>query len=103
MSPAWHEALRTLGKSLWDAGVRAILLVYGSYLGADLFGSGRLDEVGGLKRGYSRGIPGLESLLATLRPDDYQRSPQDPSCQPPYADDDASKTKLDNLLGDKGN
>ena len=102
-SPAWHEALRPVGKTLWDAGVRAIVLVYGSYLGADLFGSGRLDEVGGLKRGYSRGIPGLESLLATLRPNDDQRSSQDPSCQPPYANDDASKTKLDTLLNDKGN
>ncbi|MDE0144831.1 MAG: hypothetical protein OXI53_04450 [Nitrospira sp.] len=103
LSPAWHEALRPLGKNLWDAGVRAILLVYGSHLGADPFGSGRLDEVGGLKRGYSRGIPGLESLLAALRPNDYQRSQQDPACQPPYANDDASKAKLDNLLNDKGN
>lgn len=102
-SPAWHDALGLLGKSLRNAGVRAVVLVYGSYLGADLFGSGRLDEVGGLKRGYSRGIPGLESLLATLRPNEYQRSSQDPLCQPPFVNDDADKTKLDNLLDDKGN
>ena len=102
-SPAWHNALGRLGKSLRDAGVRAVVLVYGCYLGADLFGSGRLDEVGGLKRGYSRGIPGLESLLAALRPNEYQRSSQDPSCQPPFVNDDAGKTKLDNLLNDKGN
>ena len=102
-SPPWHEALGHLGKNISDAGVRAVVLVYGSYLGADLFGSGRLDEVGGLKRGYSRGIPGLESLLAALRPNAYQHSPQDPSCKPPFANDEASKTKLDTLLHDKGN
>lgn len=107
-SPAWQDALGGLGKRMWDAGVRAVVLVYGSYLGADLFGSGRLDEVGGLKRGYSRGIPGLESLLAALRPaalhlNDDHLSAQDPSCKTPFANDDASKIKLDNLLNDKGN
>ncbi len=103
LSPAWHEALRRLGTNLWEAGVRAVVLVYGSYLGADLFGSGRLDEVGGLKRGYSRGIPGLESLLSALRPNDDQRSSQDPSRHPPFVNDDAGKTALDTLLNDKGN
>lgn len=102
-SPAWHDELGRLGTRMWDAGVRAVVLVYGSYLGGDLFGAGRLDEVGGLKRGYSRGIPGLESLLATLRPNDYQRSSQDPACQPPFVNDEAGKTKLDDLLNDKGN
>ncbi|MYF24234.1 MAG: hypothetical protein F4090_00655 [Nitrospira sp. SB0672_bin_25] len=102
-SPAWHDALGLLGTRIWDAGVRAVVLVYGSFLGADLFGSGRLDEVGGLKRGYSRGIPGLESLLAALRPNDYQRSSQDPSCQPPFVNDNSVKTTLDNLLNDKAN
>lgn len=102
-SPAWKDALGQLGKRMWDAGVRVVVLVYGSYLGADLFGAGRLDEVGGLKRGYSRGIPGLESLLAAIRPKDYQQSAQDPSCKPPLANDDASKRKLDALLNDKGN
>ena len=102
-SPAWHDELGRLGTRMWDAGVRAILLVYGSYLGADLFGSGRLDEVGGLKRGYSRGIPGLESLLAALRPNDYQRSSQDASCHPPFVNEDSVKTTLDTLLNDKAN
>ncbi len=102
-SPAWQEALGRLGQRLWNAGVRAVVLVYGSCLGADLFGAGRLDEVGGLKRGYSRGIPGLESLLAALRPNDYQRASSDPSCQPPFANDEANKTRLDSLLDDKGN
>ncbi len=102
-SPPWREALEHLGKSIWDGGVRAVVLVYGSYLGADLFGSGRLDELGGLKRGYSRGIPGLESLLAALRPNESQCLPHDPSCKPPFANDEATKIQLDNLLNDKGN
>ena len=103
LTPAWHDALGRLGNRTWDAGVRAVVLVYGSYLETDLFGAGRLDEVGGLKRGYSRGIPGLESLLAALRPNDYQRSSRDPSCRPPFANDEASKIRLDTLLHDKGN
>ncbi len=67
-SPAWREALGRLGGRMGDAGVRAVVLVYGSPIGADLFGAARLDDAGGLKRGYSRGIPGLESLLAAMRP-----------------------------------
>ena len=102
-SPAWQDALGCLGKRIWDAGVRAVVLVYGSYLGADLFGAGRLDEVGGLKRGYSRGIPGVESLLAQIRPKDDSLLTRNPSCKPPFANDEATKIKLDGLLNDKGN
>ena len=32
-SPAWRDALGLLGTRLWDAGVRAVVLVYGSFLG----------------------------------------------------------------------
>ncbi len=102
-SPAWQDALGLAGKTLYDAGVRVILLVYGSYFGADLFGAERLDEVGGLKRGYSRGIPGLESLLALLRPGDYQQCPGDASITPPFSNDDATKARLDELAQDRGN
>ncbi len=104
-SPAWHEALGHLGTRMWDAGVRAVVLVYGSHVGADLFGAARLDDVGGLKRGYSRGIPGLESLLAAMRPDACQPVSPDSPDQPaiPLANDEATKTKLDSLLHDKGN
>ena len=102
-SPPWQDALGHLGKRMWDAGVRRVVLVYGSYLGADLFGAGRLDEVGGLKRGYSRGIPGVESLLAAIRHKDDPLSARNPSCKPPFANDEAVKTKLDGLLNDKGN
>ena len=102
-SAAGKDALSRAGKSLLDSGVRLVLLLYGSYLGADLFGAGRLDEVGGLKRGYSRGIPGLESLLALLRPGDYQTRQDDPSLKPPFPNDEATKTRLDQLLQDRGN
>ena len=108
-SPAWHEALGHLGGRMWDAGVRAVVLVYGSHVGADLFGAARLDDVGGLKRGYSRGIPGLESLLAAMRPDASppasQTAPGHSVAPPrvPVTNDDATKTALDRLLNDQGN
>ena len=102
-TPAWQDALGVAGKTLHDSGVRMVLLLYGSYLGADLFGAGRLDELGGLKRGYSRGIPGLESLLALLRPADYQRCQGDTAITPPFLNNDATKTRLDELVQDRGN
>ena len=43
-SPAWNDALGLSGKTLYGAGVRVIMLLYGSYFGTDLFGAGRLDE-----------------------------------------------------------
>lgn len=102
-SPAWKDALGTTGKTFYDSGVRVALLLYGSYLGADLFGSKRLDDVGGLKRGYSRGIPGLESLLAMLRPGDYEKSTENPTISPPYSNDTATKVQIDELVKDRGN
>ncbi|MDT7042730.1 hypothetical protein [Candidatus Nitronereus thalassa] len=102
-SPAWKESLGVAGKTLHDSGVRLVLLLYGSYLGADLFGAGRLDAVGGLKRGYSRGIPGLESLLAMLRPGDYQKCREDETLTPPFANDEATKTRIDKCVKDHGN
>ncbi len=110
-SPPWRDALGHLGKRMGDAGVRAVVLVYGSHVGADLFGAARLDEVGGLKRGYSRGIPGLESLLAAMRPRACPPSSPSPGSEHtaplvprvPLSNDEATRTTLDNLLGDKGN
>jgi len=101
-SAAGKEALGQAGKVLYDSGVRVVLLLYGSYVGADVFGSGRLDEVGGLKRGYSRGIPGLESLLALLRPDAYQTRQGEAPPLPPVSNDDDTKARLDKLLKDAG-
>ncbi len=102
-SPAWKEALGSTGKTLHDSGVRAVLLLYGSYLGADIFGSKRLDDVGGLKRGYSRGIPGLESLLAMVRPGDFEKSPDSPPFAPPFSNDEATRAHIDQLVLDRGN
>jgi len=102
-SLAWEDALGITGKTLYDSGVRAVVLLYGSYLGADIFGSKRLDDVGGLKRGYSRGIPGLESLLAMLRPGDYEQPPKGPALSPPFSNDDATKSQIDKLVLDCGN
>src|SRR6185295_7575770 len=50
-----QDAVATLGKRLSHAGVRMIVLLHGSIMGTDVFGVQRLDELGGLKRGYSRG------------------------------------------------
>ncbi|MDA0738282.1 MAG: hypothetical protein O2999_05795 [Nitrospirae bacterium] len=102
-SPAWKDALGLTGQTLYDSGVRAVLLLYGSYLGADVFGSKRLDDVGGLKRGYSRGIPGLESLLAMLRPGEFEKSQDAPALAPPFSNDEAIKTRIDKLVLDRGN
>ncbi len=85
------------------AGVRAIVCVYGSWIGSDLFGAGRLDEAGGLKRGYSRGIPGLESLLSLLRPTSYQLPFQNPQLSPPFSNEDTFKSRIDDLVGETGN
>ena len=100
-SSAWHDALRFAGHALYDCGVRVVFLLYGSSVGTDLFGASRLDEVGGLKRGYSRGIPGLESLLALLRPGDYQTGQEYPV--PPLSNNEATKNRLDALVQDRGN
>ena len=102
-SPAWRDALGRLGQRAWDAGVRAVVLVYGSHVDVDLFGAARLDEVGGLKRGYSRGIPGLESLLAAMRPPVPSSGDHPPAPAIPLVNDDATKAMLDHLLKDKGN
>lgn len=102
-SPTWQEAMAQAVSTLAAAGVRAILFVSGSPLGTDLFGTSRLDEVGGLKRGYSRGIPGLESLLAAMRPATNGLPQPSDDLAPPFHDDEDLKRKLDALVGDKGN
>ena len=66
-SLAWQDAMADLGARLAQKGVRAVLFLHGTWIGTDLFGMQRLDEVGGLKRGYSRGIAGLDALLSLMR------------------------------------
>ena len=102
-SPAWQNAMGLLGQQLSGAGVRLIMFLHGAIPGTDVFGLGRLDEVGGLKRGYSRGISGLDSLLSLMREGTNGITPLPGGLTPPLANDDATKTLLDSQIGDAGN
>jgi hypothetical protein len=62
-----------------------------------------LDEAGGLKRGYSRGIPGMEALLALMRQETNGVPAMPGGARPPYANDDATRKLLDEQAGDAGN
>src|SRR4026207_657161 len=63
-SPVWLEAMAGHGRALSLAGVRTILFLHGALHGTDVFGAQRLDEAGGLKRGYSRGGSGVHARVA---------------------------------------
>ncbi len=101
-SPEWKQAMAKVGAQLAGARVKGLLFLNGHPF-CDLFGAARLDEVGGLKRGYSRGISGLESLLALLRPatNGIVRS-KDP-IQPPLSNDSSTHEALDHLAQQVGN
>jgi hypothetical protein len=102
-SPAWQDTMASCGKQFAQAGVRTILFLHGSIIGTDVFGMQRLDEVGGLKRGYSRGVSGLDALLALMREGSNGIPPLPGGLAPPLRDDDATKTLLDEQIGDAGN
>ncbi len=102
-SPAWLDAMAEQGKQLAGGGVRAVIFFHGAHLSSDLFGAERLDEAGGLKRGYSRGIPGMEALLALMRQDTNGVPSMPGGAKPPYANDEATKKLLDEQAGDAGN
>ena len=102
-TPAWNEAMGTLGSRLTDAGVGLVLFLHGSISGTDVFGLQRLDEAGGLKRGYSRGISGLDSLLSFMREGDNGIPPLPGVLKPPLRNDEATKALLDQQIGDAGN
>ncbi|MCX5722814.1 MAG: hypothetical protein NT179_12420 [Nitrospirae bacterium] len=102
-SPSGQEAMAAAGKRLSQAGVRLILLLHGSIMGTDLFGAQRLDDLGGLKRGYSRGVAGLDALLALLRDGSNGISSLPGGLKPPLPNDDATKRLLDEQIGDAGN
>lgn len=101
-SPAWVEAMAQCGTQLSKAGVKAVVFLNGSLCGTDVFGMGRLDEVGGLKRGYSRGVSGVDALLAAMR-EDSNGLAGSADLTPPLKRDDATMTLLDERLGDAGN
>lgn len=102
-SPAWQEAMASLGTQLAQAGVRAVIFLHGTFLGTDLFGMQRLDDVGGLKRGYSRGVSGLDALLASMREGGNGILPLPGGLNPPLKNDDASKKLIDDQAGAAGN
>jgi len=102
-SPAWFDAMAQCGNTLAQAGIRAIVLLHGSIHGSDVFGIQRLDEVGGLKRGYSRGVSGVDALLAAMREGENGIPSLSGGLTPPLANDDATKTLLDDQLADAGN
>jgi hypothetical protein len=101
--PAWNDAMGVLGGRLAETGVRLVLFLHGSILGTDVFGLQRLDEAGGLKRGYSRGISGLDALLASMREGENGIPPLPGGMSPPLADDAATKALLDQQVGDAAN
>ena len=102
-SPAWLEAMVLHGAKLSQAGVRAVVFLHGSIIGTDVFGMQRLDEVGGLKRGYSRGVSGVDALLAAMREGSNGIPPLPGGMMPPLANDEATKKFLDDQIGDAGN
>ncbi len=102
-SPAGQDAMAALGKHLAQTGVRVIVLLHGSIMGTDVFGVQRLDELGGLKRGYSRGVAGLDALLALMRESSNGISPLLGGLKTPLENDDATKRLLDEQIWDAGN
>lgn len=102
-SPAWFDAMAQCGAALSQAGVRAVVFVHGSIPGTDLFGMQRLDESGGLKRGYSRGVSGVDALLAAMREGENGIPPLTGGLKPPLTNDDATKKALDDQVADAGN
>ena len=97
------DALAQCGATFAQAGVRAIVFLHGSIHGADVFGIQRLDEVGGLKRGYSRGVSGLDALLSLMREGDNGIPALSNGMKPPLADDETTKRSVDEQIGEAGN
>ncbi len=101
-SPEWKQAMAKVGTQFSGAGVKGVLFLNGHPF-TDLFGAARLDEVGGLKRGYSRGISGLESLLALLRPATNGIGNSEDRILGPLANDSSTCDVLDQLAKEVGN
>ena len=102
-SPAWFDAMDQCGRKLSEAGVRTVLFLHGSVHGTDIFGMQRLDEAGGVKRGYSRGVSGLDALLSFMREGDNGIPLLPNGLKPPFSNDDATLKVLDEELGEAGN
>jgi hypothetical protein len=79
------------------------VFLHGSIHGTDVFGAQRLDELGGLKRGYSRGVSGVDALLAAMREEGNGIPLLPDGLKPPLSNDHATKHLLDEQIGDVGN
>lgn len=102
-SPAWFEAMAQCGTRLSQDGVRVVIFLHGSIIGTDVFGMQRLDEAGGLKRGYSRGVSGVDALLAAMREGGNGIPGLPGGLTPPLPNDQTMKTLLDEQVRDAGN
>lgn len=102
-SPAWFESMAQCGTALSQAGVRAVVFLHGSIRGSDVFGMQRLDEVGGLKRGYSRGVSGVDALLAAMREGDNGIPLLSGGLKLPLANDETTRKMVDDQAGEAGN
>ena len=97
-SPEWTEAMARHGQTMSRAGVRMVVFLHGAIRGTDVFGAQRLDEAGGLKRGYSRGVSGLDALLAAMREETNGIPLLPGDVAPPLSNDEATKKVLDERL-----
>ncbi len=102
-SPEWMAEMANLGAAMGRAGVRTVMLVHGAIHGTDVFGSQRLDDAGGLKRGYSRGVSGLDALLAAMRQETNGIPLLPGGLQPPLTNDEATRKLIDQCVGEAGN
>lgn len=102
-SPEWGVTMARYGMCLSQAGVTSVVFLHGSLHGTDLFGMQRLDEAGGLKRGYSRGVSGVDALLAAMREETNGIPLLPGGLRPPLSKDDGTKHLLDEQIGDAGN
>ncbi|BCA55030.1 hypothetical protein W02_21700 [Nitrospira sp. KM1] len=102
-SPLWRNEMSQCAGRLHEAGVRAVVFFHGVIHGSDVFGMQRLDEAGGLKRGYSRGVSGVDALLAYMREGNNGIPPLAGSLKPPFAGDDKTRQVIDSQVGDAGN
>lgn len=102
-SPEWGVTMARYGMCLSQAGVTSVVFLHGSLHGTDLFGMQRLDEAGGLKRGYSRGVSGVDALLAAMREETNGIPLLPGGLRPPLSNDDGTKPLLDEQIGDAGN
>lgn len=101
-SLSWAQSMSDVGKHLIEFRVKGLCFINGHPF-TDIFGAARLDEAGGLKRGYSRGISGLESLLSLLRPSTNGIYRPDDPLHPPLTNNEKTQEMIDAFAQERGN